>query len=258
MQIDSSLIHAFLHDLPMEQSSGYSYVSGFQQPDSKRKDVVSALLSELETIVEEFPVFNKDIWLSLFSDMDELLASLTIIPVVGSTSAPMRTEVFKHNVIILDLIHIADYTRILSQMTYIMQNYITLVITKLCIRHRYPLSTHHYLDMLDDMTFTHGLANWLAWNRNCKEYKFQDDRYEPHKEKAFGMLAQAITIENKALQHTVLHKALHSDFWNQFTAVAGMFYFDDVYHDIGKDDILLLYRHGPKHFIHTIFHTNDK
>ena len=29
MQIDSSLIHAFLHDLPMEQSSGYSYVSGF-------------------------------------------------------------------------------------------------------------------------------------------------------------------------------------------------------------------------------------
>ena len=40
MQIDSSLIHAFLHDLPMEQSSGYSYVSGFQQPDSKRKDVV--------------------------------------------------------------------------------------------------------------------------------------------------------------------------------------------------------------------------
>lgn len=74
--------------------------------------------------------------------------------------------------------------------------------------------------MLDDMTFTHGLANWLAWNRNCKEYKFQDDRYEPHKEKAFGMLAQAITIENKALQHTVLHKALHSDFWNQFTAVA--------------------------------------
>lgn len=101
MQIDSSLIHAFLHDLPMEQTSGYSYVSGFQQPDSKRKDVVSALLSELETIVEEFPVFNKDIWLSLFSDMDELLASLTIIPVVGSTSAPMRTEVFKHNVIIL-------------------------------------------------------------------------------------------------------------------------------------------------------------
>ena len=90
MQIDSSLIHAFLHDLPMEQTSGYSYVSGFQQPDSKRKDVVSALLSELETIVEEFPVFNKDIWLSLFSDMDELLASLTIIPVVGSTSAPMR------------------------------------------------------------------------------------------------------------------------------------------------------------------------
>lgn len=111
MQIDSSLIHAFLHDLPMEQTSGYSYVSGFQQPDSKRKDVVSALLSELETIVEEFPVFNKDIWLSLFSDMDELLASLTIIPVVGSTSAPMRTEVFKHNVIILDLIHIADYTK---------------------------------------------------------------------------------------------------------------------------------------------------
>ena len=51
------------------------------------------------------------------------------------------------------------------------------------------------------------LANWLAWNRNCKEYKFQDVRYEPHKEKAFGMLAQAITIENKALQHTVLHKA---------------------------------------------------
>ena len=49
MQIDSSLIHAFLHDLPMEQSSGYSYVSGFQQPDRDvyKRQTISGFLQDV-------------------------------------------------------------------------------------------------------------------------------------------------------------------------------------------------------------------
>ena len=31
-------------------------------------------------------------------------------------------------------------------------------------------------------------------------------------------------------------------------------YFDDIYRDLGKEGIVLLYRHGPKNFIQTIFH----
>ena len=87
-----------------------------------------------------------------------------------------------------------------------------------------------------------------------RSYKFYTQKYEAHKERAFGLLSQALQVETKALQHKILVNAVTQEFWNQFPSVAGMFYFDDIYRDLGKEGIVLLYRHGPKNFIQTIFH----
>ena len=89
---------------------------------------------------------------------------------------------------------------------------------------------------------------------SCSSYKFYTQKYEAHKERAFGLLSQALQVETKALQHKILVNAVTQEFWNQFPSVAGMFYFDDIYRDLGKEGIVLLYRHGPKNFIQTIFH----
>ena len=157
--------------------------------------------------------------------------------------------------ILIDLIHIADYTRVVSQMTYILQNYLTFELSKYLIQEQFPVRSRKYLSLLNHLAFTNGLANYLAWNASCSSYKFYTQKYESHKERAFGLLAQALQVETKALQHKILVSAVTQEFWNQFPSVAGMFYFDDIYRDLGKEGIALLYKHGPKNFIQTIFHS---
>ena len=74
--------------------------------------------------------------------------------------------------ILIDLIHIADYTRIVSQMTYILQNYLTFELSKYLIQKQFPVRSRKYLSLLNHLAFTNGLANYLAWNASCSSYKF--------------------------------------------------------------------------------------
>ena len=257
MKYEPSMILAFLDDKDLQKEENSWMLSQYKQPDPKRKDIVRELMTQLEVITEEFPTFNAPLWNLLFPDMDKIIDRITIVPLVGCENAGNRMERRDDMIyFFIDLINIADMTRIVSQMVYVLQNYLTFEIAKLCIHEDYPLTSRKYVDLLNHLTFTNGLANFLSWNENCSSYKFTSEKYEPRKEAAFGMLASAMEIENKALQHKILMAAVSNDFWNQFPCVAGMFYFYDIYQDLGKDGIALLYRHGPKNFIHTIFHTN--
>ena len=155
--------------------------------------------------------------------------------------------------ILIDLIHIADYTRIVSQMTYILQNYLTFEPIKVSDSEAVPVRSRKYLSLLNHLAFTNGLANYLAWNASCSSYKFYTQKYEAHKERAFGLLSQALQVETKALQHKILVSAVTQEFWNQFPSVAGMFYFDDIYRDLGKKALFCCIDTDRK-FIQTIFH----
>ena len=253
MIFERGIIDAYLRDENIKEAPYAVLLEHFTQPDGKRKDVVKELCSQLEDIVEEFPTFNPKLWMALFPDMGKKLEDVRIIAVVGCKENRLLVQE-DETLIFIDLIHIADYTRIVSQMVYVLQNYVTFELARLCIRRDFPIHSRKYMDLLNHLTFTNGLTNYLAWNEDCAQYRFYMEKYEPRKEKAFGLLAQAMEVENKALQHKILISSTSGDFWNQFPAVAGMFYFDDIYRDLGKDGIQLLYRHGPKSFIQTIFH----
>lgn len=253
MKCNTEVIQAYVEDLAIENVSCFSLLEPFEAPDKKRKDVVKELLDQLEHILEEFPVFNKTLWNQLFQNQQSLLDDLMIIPVVGTH----RNEIIKegsHTYILLDLIHIADYTPIVSQMVYIMQNYLTLEISRLCIHDAFPIRNKSYLALLDYFTFCNGLSNFLAWNEHADDYKFHTEKYEPYKEKAFGMLAGSMEVINKVVQHKILISATSGDLWSQFPSSAGMFYFHDIYSEYGNVGVIARYRKGPEHFIHTIFH----
>ncbi len=256
MKLDTTLIEAFLNDQPLNHTFPYDFIKTFAAPSSKRKDVVKELTSQLKNILDDFPQFNHNLWNRLFNDTSAVLDTIYVLPVVGETTSYAHVEKKDNNYyIIIDLIKIADFTRIVSQMVYILNNYLINEITKICILHKFPVSSKSYIDILNEMVFAHGLANWLAWNEDYKQYKFQSSRYDSHKEKAFGLLAQAVQIENKAIQHKIIIDILHSDFWDQFPAIAGMFYFDDTYHDLREEGILLLFKRGPKDIIKTIYNS---
>lgn len=257
MRYDNRIVSAYLDGKNPMQEPCFSLLHDYKEADPKRKEVVRALDTQLEGILEEFPVFNRALFKALFPEYRKELQHVRILSVVGTKeNRCIKTE--DGYDILIDLIHIADYTRIVSQMTYLLQNYLTFELSKYLITKRFAIHSRNYLSLLNHLSFANGLANYLAWNKDCASYKFHTQKYEEHKERAFALLAQALEVESKALQHNILVNAVSQDFWNQFPAVAGMFYFDDVYRSLGKDGVTLLYQRGPKNFIQTIFYTDAK
>ena len=61
MKMNNEIIQAFLNDHDIENCKAFPLLNNYKTPDKKRKDVVMELLSQLETIVEEFPVFNHEL-----------------------------------------------------------------------------------------------------------------------------------------------------------------------------------------------------
>ncbi|MGX8833290.1 hypothetical protein ACWG0P_03675 [Amedibacillus sp. YH-ame6] len=253
MRYDDSFIQAYLQESPLSKEPFYKDIRNYQKPDIKRKDIVEELNTKLSSIVNDFPVFNQTLWNMLFSDKESYLDTICILPVVGSDTMSTRVLRNDETYILIDLICVANYTRVVSQMVYILKNHITFEVTKLCILKQYPLSGENYAHILNASAFINGLAHYLSWNESCELYKFYTEKYEPHKEKAFGLLTQAMTIDNRAMQQKIIKHIRSSELWDQFPAVAGMFYFDDIYRELGKKGIKQLYAMGPKNFIAHIF-----
>ena len=252
MKINSEIIEAYLNDKDMKTCELYPLLKGFRKPSVKRKDVCKELLSQLESILEEFPTFNKDLWNQLFHDKGLLLDRITIVPTVGVKEHTIKKD-DNHIYILMDLIMVADVTPMVAQMQYVIENFLSLEITRLCIHDSYPMKSNNYQYMLDYFTFSNGLSNFISWNAQAKNYKFHTQKYEPYKEKVFALLLQSMSIDNKALQHKVLMSAVSGDFWTQFPGAAGMFYFNDVFREYGNDGIFALYKKGPDHFVRHIF-----
>lgn len=254
MQLDDTLIQAFLNQKPIREQTTFWMITAFEEPDINRKDIVVELLQRLNTIVEKFPTFNANLWNALFSNQKDLIDTITIYPIVGSKDTMGRVEQQGDQIyIIIDLIQTANYTQIVSQMEYVLQNYITNEVAKLCIRADFPLIANDYLSLLNQNAFMFGLANFLSWGEDIEQYKFHTEKYEPHKERSFGILAHALEVNDTKTQTKLLYVIHNASFWDQFPSVAGMFYFTDTFKEYGLEGITKLYRKGPTSFIQIMF-----
>lgn len=253
MHYDATVIQAFLHNQPISKTKHYRAIQHYHTPDRRRFDVVEKLQQELFDLIASFPVFNGHLWSRLFFDMESILDQIHICPIVGSDIMSWHVTKGKETWFFIDLIRVANYTQIVSQMVYILKNHITFEITKLCILEKYPLRSASYISILDSSAFMNGLSYFLSWSDSCDRYQFYTSKYEPQKEKAFGLLAQAMSVDNKAMQHKILRHIHSGDLWDQFPAAAGMFYFDDTYRDFGETGIMQLYQRGPNGFIKHIY-----
>lgn len=254
MQLDDTLIQAFLNQKALREQANFWMITSFEEPDIKRKDIVVELLHRLHTIIDEFPTFNATLWNALFVNQKTLVDTITICPIVGSKDTMGRVEQQDDQIyIIIDLLQTANYTQIVSQMEYVLQNYIANEVAKLCIRADFPLLANDYLSLLNQNTFMFGLSNFLSWGEDVEHYKFHIEKYEPYKERSFGILAHALEVSDNKTQTKLLYVIHNASFWDQFPSVAGMFYFDDTYKEYGLEGIVKLYRKGPTSFIQIMF-----
>ena len=135
MLYDNRIAAAFLEGRPVTEEKHFYLLQEYKEADPKRRDIVQELDSQLESIVEEFRPLIKEL-LRLFSNYREQLKTVCIMAVVGTKeNRIVKSE--EGLCILIDLIHIADYTRIVSQMTYILQNYLTFELSKYLIQKQF-------------------------------------------------------------------------------------------------------------------------
>lgn len=255
MIINDCIIQAYLNDDDMHTLS-LQLPMEIKMPDRKRKDIITELNRQLHLQIEDFPTYNKTLWLQLFGK-HTILKHIIVIPILGYGKHNVQIEENNYHIYV-DLLYIADTTHIVSQMVYLMQSYLICEISRICIHETYPNVKNDFHAMIDYVCFSHGLSNYLSWGDDCKTYKFYTEKYEKYKEKAFALLSQTLAIEDKMIQHNILKFAVDMPFWDQFPGIAGMFYIDDIYRDQQMEGIHTFFKQGPTNVTKRIFFaTND-
>lgn len=258
MKIDSSIIEHYLHQSPCPVESAWIYkiTQGKRDIEMHRQEVVQALLKQITLYCDEgFPIWNKQLIQTIFQDQIDLLDDLILLPIVGANASFDGTICthLEQNYLILDVLNIADYTPILTQMHYILHNLIHVSIITFLIHTRYPKQPKTYLEQLESIFFVEGLAQYLSWNEDVSKKRFQNASYEKRKETAFGLLYQAIQINDEATQKRMLETLKKASFWNRFPQVAGMFFMDDLYQAEKEKGLRACYMHGPNSILSIVF-----
>ncbi len=254
MILKDSIIQAYLQSKPIHTAQDYILLRNLTTPDNSRIEIVKELYQRLIMMLQQFPIFNQELWNALFPNWKNTLKDVYILPVVGLTSSIHPIQIIDgRTYIVIDLIQTANYTRIVSQMEYLLQNLLMNSLAELCIQDSYPLKPVSYLQTLDCMFFKEGLKTYLSWNKNCNHYVFQDEKYTKRKEMTFGFLYDAVNIKDETTQENILQHIQQADFWNQFPMIAGLFFFDDIYHNEGMQGIVDIFQKGPHNIISSIF-----
>lgn len=249
MFIDTGVIDAYLrHEMPSEDAWFYDKVGGYHPVDAHRQEVC-AYLSEALRQYRQFPIWNRTLILSLLPNLSQITDTVSIMPIIASDTnfdAGIVTHEGKPYLLI-DLLHIADYTSSVKQMCYILHN--------LCHMHllRYALTQtikqpSDFQAYLRYRFFSEGWILYLSWNEDYQHYALHSATYTTRKKRAFALMDAALQVEEDTIRQTILHTLKHADLWDRFCDVAGMFFCDSVYRTQQTQGLIAYFNQGMHDF----------
>lgn len=243
MNIDTHLIDRYLQDEPVYADADAWIFRNTDPIDPRRHDVVHELCRQVCGL--RWPCFNPALHARLFPHLDTVLEEMSIILTAAASDVPTYLcEQDDQQHLVIDLIQVANLTRIVPAMMHIICNFISLTCAQRCIASDFPGSPASYAQQLDLCCFREGLANWLAWGSDAQDYQFQDGLLKS----AMRLLNEAYGESDPALQRLILTRVPALPFWKQFPLVAGMLTFHDVYQRGGIEAVHALYRSGWQAF----------
>ena len=202
MKLDNRILNCYINktSLAPQDEDIYQYTHGKRVVQTNRQEVCESLYKEIIQYETSFPLWNTNVYHATFSQTLQSLDDITIIPIVGA-QADFDCEVVmieqKPNLII-DLLNIADYTTIVSEMKYILHNQIHLKLTRYLLQQSYP-QPKNYQEELAYRFFVCGLSQFLAW-RDGIHQAFQNQQYESKKQQSLMLFQKATSITDKKLQ----------------------------------------------------------
>ena len=252
MYVQTDVIDAYMQErkIPDKNAWFYQYTNGCHIVFDNRQEVCQALLSECKRY-DAFPLWNSTLAHALHIDACD---DIILYPVIG-TQPSFDCRIVHHHqktYLLVDLLHIADHTKTLKQMCYVLHHlcHQNLFKEKLYAMYPKPNTFHEQLSL---RFFVEGIALYLSWNENHGSYVFQSKQYDTKKERAFVLLFQAYEVKETSLQNMILQGLKHSDLWSRFPDIAGMFYLDDLYQEQGDKGIRLYFEQGIDQLFQRIF-----
>lgn len=258
MKIDTELLSHYLKQQPCPSTYDwvYTFTNGVKEIEMHRQDVVQALLQQLLLYQEQgYPLWNTTMHETIFQEELQTANEITILPIVGA-SANFDCTLCHHactTYLLIDVLNIADYTHILSQMYYILHNLIHVHTCSYLIQQHYAKKPISYLQQIENMFFVNGLAQYVSWNEQMEQKGLQNSVSNQYREKAFSLLYQAMQVQDEATQQLILKQIKEASFWNQFPQIAGMFFLDDLYHAQHMQGLRAFYKHGPNAILSIVF-----
>ncbi len=243
MNIDTHLIRRYLNDEPLYSAEEAWIYRNADPVDQKRHDVVQELCRQL--LDRRWPCFNHALYEALFPSLDTIVKETEIILIAAASDVPTYIRMHEGKAyLIIDLIQVANLTRIVAAMMHVIDNFICLETAMRCIAAEWPVSALSYTEKLDWICFRQGLANWLAWGEDSTVYQFPKGA----KEHASALFKEAYQVSDPTLQHFILSRFPALPFWEQFPTVHGMFCFHEAFLRGGKPAICALYQKGWRSF----------
>ncbi|MEF9920793.1 MAG: hypothetical protein RR741_06720 [Erysipelotrichaceae bacterium] len=255
MKVNDSIIQAFINDKEIDKCIYNQIIEGkdlFTQPDYKRKEVVIELNKQVNETIESFSLFNSSLIKKLFPSYEAILKQLIIMPLVGVTPPLdlLKLELNHQSVLIIDLQQIANYSHEIDKMMYIIINFITQEIVRLCIETDYPKNVPlNYADKMSYLVFSEGLISYISWGNDYRNYQLITQKYAEKRGMNFMKLSQAMEIKEEYFQTKLLNMATQGEFWDRFGIIAGMFLWDIIGDEEKEEGILQAYKNGWKSFI---------
>ncbi len=253
MNIDTHIIERYINGQPPYAKEDAWMPIERVDLAANRQEVAAELMKRTRALCAQFPTFNAALFHALFPQLETTLSHIDVILLVGSKELCHLHHDKTRCVLFLDLIRAADMTHIVSQMMYLIHNALHYEIAKHCLLSAYPDDVNDFIQRLNHLCFIEGFATYLSWNAHAADYRLFTDRYEAQKIQAFGMLHQALSIEDASLQKAILAALPSLPFWEQFPTIAALFYLDDCYRSEGESGLCRLYAQGWEQFTQTMF-----
>lgn len=234
IHIDTSCIDTYLKHILPKPDEWYYEMTGGCQPISDRRQEVCVYLCEVLKQYAHFPLWNRDLIWSLLGNVEEELRDVTMMPVVGCAPS-FDAGIIMHEqrpVLLVDLLHIADYTQSVKEMCYILHNLCHMHLLRYLMARRFP-QPDAYLPRLAYRFFSEGFVLYLSWNEDYTRYAFDASVYDQRRQRCFALMEAARHVSDTQIRSRIMHTLENGDLWDRFTDVAGMFFLAEVYREEG-------------------------
>lgn len=195
----------------------------FDSPDRDKHEIVSEMLLQLKSGLENFNPLNSNLFSALYPEWKTIMNDVNVLLVIGCPK-PYDAMVMEYNgmlYMVFDLIRFSEYQESGYDINMLIRQLVTHEASHVCLHGKYPSSaSNRFIDQLKYIVFDEGFAHLLAFKDNVESYDFSTI-IEANYNTAYMKLKESMREEEIHKQSALLLQSNSGYYWDKFAAISG-------------------------------------